>query len=83
MRYAYLVRYAYLAYCRDVEEFVRYSGPLGRFLVRRGLPLVVLDSNGPIKGLSGRDCDDPKYFKGPDTPRLGNMAYSERVMLGL
>src|SRR6516162_9820014 len=45
--------YAYLAYCRDVEEFVRFAGPLGRFLARRGLPLVVLDANGPINALIG------------------------------
>jgi hypothetical protein len=45
-----VARYAYLAYCRDVEEFVRLAGPLGRFLARRGLPLVVIDGSRPIKG---------------------------------
>jgi hypothetical protein len=75
--------YAYLAYCRDVEDFVRFAGPLGRFLVRHGLPLVILDSNGPIGGVAGMYFDTrPKYFKGPDRPRLGDLAYSERVMFG-
>ena len=49
LRKAGVVPYAYLAYCRDLEEFVRFAGPLGRFLARRGFPLVVLDSNGPIQ----------------------------------
>jgi hypothetical protein len=77
------VPYAYLAYCRDLKDFVRFAGPLGRFLAWRGFPLVVLDSNGPVRGLIGRFSDTiPKYFKGPDQPRIGDLAYSERVMFG-
>jgi len=83
-RRARVIPFAYLAYCRHVEEFVRFAGPLGRFLAQRGIPLVVLDSNGPIRGLVGRYLDGaPKYFKGPDQPRLGDIAYSERVMFGV
>ena len=75
--------YAYLAYCRDLEGFVRFAGPLGRFLAWRGIPLVVLDSNGPVRGLIGRySAGFPKYFKGPEQPRLGDLTYSEQVMFG-
>jgi hypothetical protein len=75
--------YAYLVYCRDLAEFVRFAGPLGRYLARRGFPLVVLDSNGPVSGLIGRySANFPKYFKGPDQPRLGDLAYSERALFG-
>lgn len=82
-RKAGLVPFAYLAYCRDVEEFVRFAGPLGRFLGWHGFPLVVLDANGPVAGLIGwYSGSAPKYFKGPDRPRLGDIAYSERVMFG-
>ena len=84
LRKSRIVRYAYLAYCRDLEEFVRFARPLGQFLIRRGFPLVLVDSNGPIKRLAGRYFGQfPKYFKGPDQPRLGDIAYSERVMFGL
>jgi hypothetical protein len=73
----------YLAYCLDLEEFVQFARPLGSFLVWRGFPPVVVDSNGPIKGLPGRYSDQfAKYFKGPDQPGLGDMAYSERVRFG-
>jgi hypothetical protein len=75
--------FAYLVYCRDLKDFVRFAGPLGRFLVRHGIAAVVLDSNGPIDGLVGTYSDAfPKYFKGPDQPRLGDWTYSERVMFG-
>jgi len=76
-----LVPFAHLVYCRDVADFVRFAGPLGRFLAWRGYPLVVLDSNGPIRGLIGAYFGThPKYFKGPDQPRLGDLAYSELAM---
>jgi hypothetical protein len=79
-----LVPYAYLAYCRDLDDFVRFAGPLGRFLAWRGFPLIGFDSNGPVRGLIGRYSGAyPKYFKGPDQPRLGDLAYSELVMFGV
>jgi hypothetical protein len=82
-RKAGVVPFAYLAYCRSLEEFVRFAGPLGRYLARHGFPLVVIDANGPVQGLVGRYSGGaPKYFRGPDRPRLGDMAYSERVMFG-
>jgi hypothetical protein len=73
--------FARLVYCRDLGDFVRFAGPLGRFLIRRGFPLVVLDTNGPIPELIGKYSGSfPKYFKGPDQPRLEDSAYSARVI---
>jgi hypothetical protein len=73
--------FARLVYCRDFADFVRFAAPLGRFLASRGYPLVVLDADGPIRGLIGKYSDKyPKYFKGPDRPRLGDSAYSSRVI---
>lgn len=78
-----LVRFAQLVYCRDLQDFVRFAGPLGRFLAWRGFPLIAIDSDGPIRGLIGKFAEDqPKYFRGPDRPRLGDLAYSELVMFG-
>jgi hypothetical protein len=80
-----IVPSAQLVYCRDVDDFVRFAGPIGRFLALRGRPLVLIDSNGPIPGLLGKYFDDkmPKYFKGPDQPRLGDLAYTEAAMFGV
>jgi len=76
---------AQLIYCRDVGDFVRFAGPIGRYLARRGKPFVIIDSNGSIPGLLGtfRPGSMAKYFKGPQRPRLGDLAYSEYVVLGV
>jgi len=75
---------ARLIYCREVGDFVRFAGPLGRHLLRRGIPLVTLDSNGSVAGLVGiyEDIKGRKYFKGPDKPRLGDLAYTELPLFG-
>jgi hypothetical protein len=74
---------AQLIYARSVGDLVRCAGPLGRFLAMRGRPLVVIDADGPIPGLAGQYLDAPKYFKGPDRPRLGDLVYSETAMFGI
>jgi hypothetical protein len=76
---------AQLIYCPAVEDFVRFSKTIGRFLLLRGRPLVIVDSNGPIAGLLGKYFEgaSPKYFKGPDKPRLADLAYTEAAMFGL
>ena len=73
-----------LAYCRDTADFARYAGPVGRFLARRGVVVVLCDGEGPIAGLIGRFFQDrsPKYFKGADRPRLNDLAYTEAVLFG-
>jgi hypothetical protein len=76
--------FAQLVYCRDVDDFVRFAGPVGRFLALRGRPFVLIDSNGPIPGLVGKYLNGKmqKYFKGPAPPRLGDLAYTEAAMFG-
>ena len=73
-----------LIFCRDIAEFLRFSGPIGRFLLVRGIPFVVHDDNGAATGLVGhfRPLMGAKYFRGPDRPRLGDLAYTERVIFG-
>jgi hypothetical protein len=74
-----------LAYCRDTAEFSRFAGPLGRFLLRRGVAFVFCDGEGAVPGLVGRFFQDrsPKYFRGADRPRLNDLAYTEAVLFGL
>ena len=75
---------AQMIYCRDIGEFVRFAGPIGRFLALHGRPFVIVDANGPIPGLVGTyHRDRPKYFKGPLRPRLGDLAYTEYALFGL
>lgn len=75
---------AHLVYCRDVADLARFGRPLGRFLARHGLFAAMVDANGPLPGLPGRFLDDrmPKYAKGAETPRLGDLAYTEAPLFG-
>jgi hypothetical protein len=42
---------------------------------------VILDANGPIPGLYGKyRANMPRYFRGPDRPRLGDLAYTEAAL---
>jgi hypothetical protein len=75
---------AQLIYCRDPADVVRFSGFIGRYLAVRGCPFVLIDANGPVPGLPGFFLDGrPKYFKGPDRPRLGDLAYTEAALFGI
>jgi hypothetical protein len=76
---------AQLIYCRDVADFVRFAAPIGRFLARQGKFFAVIDANGPIPGLVGwfQRGKMPKYYKGPQRPRLGDLAYTEYALLGV
>jgi hypothetical protein len=76
---------AQLIYCRDIADFARFAGPVGRYLARRGRLVTIADSNGPLPGLVGifRRGSKPKYFKGPTRPRLGDLAYTEYAILGV
>jgi hypothetical protein len=76
---------AQLVYCRDVADCARFAGPLARYLTLRGCPLLLIDANGPIPGLAGKYFADkmPRYFRGPQRPRLGDLAYSEIAMFGM
>jgi len=76
---------AQLIYCRDVADFVRFAGPIGRYLALRGRPFVIVDANAPIHGLIGlyRRGSMPKYFRGPQRPRLGDLAYTEYAVMGV
>src|SRR5258708_4185243 len=66
-----LITCAQLIYCREVADFVRFARPLGAYLAWRGRPLVILDANGPGRGLLGKCFDQtmPKYFEGEAPPR--------------
>jgi len=80
-----LIPCAQMIYCRDVAEYVRFAGPIGRFLAMRCMPLVLIDANGPVPQLVGKFFGDrdQKYFKGPDRPRLGDIAYNEAALWGV
>jgi hypothetical protein len=74
-----------LIYCRQTAAFVRHAGVLGRGLLRRGVLCVLCDADGPVPGLTGWFFRDkaPRYFKGPERPRLNDLSDTEIVLFGL
>jgi hypothetical protein len=76
------LRCAQLVYCRDIEDFARFARPISLFLARRRQIFVMIDANGPIHGLFGKYFPGkmPRYFRGPDQPRLGDLAYTEMAL---
>ena len=73
-----------LIYCRGMDEFVQFAGSIGRHLLLRAWPIFLVDANGPVPGLVGKYFAEygPKYFKGPFPPRIGDLSYTELVILG-
>jgi hypothetical protein len=78
-----IIPYVTLVFCRSTQDLTRCAGPLGRALLRQGFAITAIDSNGPIPGLHGWFMQGrPKYFRGPNPPRFGDLAYSELVIVG-
>ncbi|WP_292159675.1 hypothetical protein [Mesorhizobium sp.] len=73
-----------IVYCRSLPDLARCAGALGRFLLRRGILLCVVDAKEPIAGLYGwyRPNRGLKYFKGPRPPSLGDLTFTELVLFG-
>ena len=71
--------------CRSIDEFVCCAGAVGRFLLAHGKPLVIVDANGPIEGLVGfySAARGQKYFRGPNPPRLADLADTEFALYGI
>jgi hypothetical protein len=74
-----------LGFCREIADYGRCASAIGRYLLRRGRPVVILDANGPIAGLVGvySEARGRKYFKGPHQPRLGDLADTELAIFGM
>jgi hypothetical protein len=78
------VRSMLLGYCNSISDYVRCAGAIGRYLLWRGKPLVIIDANGPVAGLAGvyREGTGRKYFKGPHRISLGDLADTELAIFG-
>jgi hypothetical protein len=74
-----------LGYCRSMDDYFRCAGAIGRYLVRHGKPVIIIDANGPVTGLPGlyTEARGRKYFKGPHRPRLGDLSDTELAIYGM
>lgn len=81
---AWKVPVAELIYFDRPSVLSDFARPIGKLLARRGLFLIQADADGPIPGLPGRFFRRKmvKYFRGPNRPRIGDIAFTEAGMLG-
>jgi hypothetical protein len=72
-------------YCRDQADLVRFAGNIGRYLMWRLMPVIIMDSNGPIPGLAGfyTEKSGRKFCRGPYRPRLGDLSDTEFAIFGM
>jgi hypothetical protein len=75
----------HLGYCRSIADYVKCAGAIGRYLLLRGKPIIIVDANDAVAGVSGvySEARGRKYCKGPHRPRLGDLTDTELVIYGL
>jgi len=79
------LRAAQLIYTRSIQELEAAAGALGRFLLGRGIPILLAGSPEPLRGVPGRYFPNrlPIYLKGRETREPFDLAYTEAALLGL
>jgi hypothetical protein len=74
-----------LGYCRSIADYVDCAGAIGRYLLWRGKPIIIVDATEALAGLPGiySEARGRKYYKGPHKPRLGDLADTELAIFGM
>jgi hypothetical protein len=68
-------------FTRGAEDFRRCAPALARHFLPRGRLGFLIDGDQP--GISHYvQGKEPRYFKGPYRPMLGDLAYTEKVIFG-
>lgn len=67
------------------EELIDVTGNLGRHFLQKVAPILVMDADGPVAGLSGfyTERRGRKFFKGTRRPKLCDLADTEYAIFGL
>ena len=71
-----------LMFCRGMDDFRRCAPALARHFLPKGVMGFLVD--GDAGGLLSHYVrgKEPRYFKGPRQPQLGDLAYTEKVVFG-
>jgi hypothetical protein len=69
-------------FTRSPDEFRRCAPALAKYFLRRGSLGFLID--GDMEGHLSHYAEgkEPRYFKGPHRPMLGDLAYTEKVLFG-
>ena len=69
-------------FCRAPEDFRRCLPALARHFLPRGRLGFLIDGDMPGMLSHYAEGKEPRYFKGPYRPVLGDLAYTEKVLFG-
>ncbi|WP_146102036.1 hypothetical protein [Rhodopila globiformis] len=75
---------AQLIYCPTLEDLERHAGCIGRFLALHGMPFLMVATDRPLRGVSGRLFPNrqPMYSRGPQPGRSSDLTYTEAAIFG-
>ena len=75
---------AHLIYCRSLETLEMAAPAIGRMLASRGMPLLLVPTDRPLRGVPGRFFPDalPVYCRGEPAPPIGDMTYTWPAIFG-
>jgi hypothetical protein len=71
-----------LIFCRDIADFGRCLPALAKHFLKQGVLGFLID--GRIDGIRSHYVEgkEPRYYKGPQAPALGDLAYTEKTVFG-
>ena len=76
---------AMLIYAESLDHLEDFAGPLGRFLLARGMPVMLAGAHRPLRGVPGRYFPEKLhiYYKGTLPPRGSDLSYTEAAVFGI
>jgi hypothetical protein len=76
--------YAQLIYCRSLETLEAAAPAIGRMLASRGMPLLLVPADRPLRGVPGRffPARLPVYCRGEPAPPIGDLTYNYPAIFG-
>ena len=69
-------------YCRGAEELRRCAPALAKHFLPKGSLGFLIDGDMDTALSHYAEGEEPRYFKGPYRPILGDLAYTEKVIFG-
>jgi hypothetical protein len=69
-------------FCRGAEDLRRCAPALARYFLPRGSLGFLIDGDMETRLSHYEEGREPRYFKGPYRPVLGDLAYTEKAVFG-
>jgi len=69
-------------FCRGAEDLRRCAPALARYFLPRGSLGFLIDGDMETRLSHYQEGREPRYFKGPYRPILGDLAYTEKAVFG-